>query len=302
MLTREEFLLRRKSGIGGSDVAAVLGKSRFKTPFELWQDKTGAVTDVEDNDCIYWGNRLEAVVAEEAARRRGFKIQKRNKMYRHKDHPELIANIDRYIVGGGILECKTCSAFAAGKFGTDGDDVPVEYLMQVQHYMYVTGIHECTLAVLVGGNDFRIFDIPFDPAWANFAAGRCVAWWQTHVVGNVPPAATQKDVLAEYYSVKPGAGITATDDIMALIAELKGVKDIEKKAKDRIEALKFDIQSFAGECEAILDPAGDIVATWKRGKDRATVDIESLCEAFNITDEDLKKHTKYSVNRPLKLK
>ena len=89
---------------------------------------------------------------------------------------------------------------------------------------------------------------------------------------------------------------------MALIAELKGVKDIEKKAKDRIEALKFEIQNFAGECEAILDPAGDIIATWKRGKDRATVDVEALCAAYNITDEELIKYTKYSVNRPLKLK
>ena len=109
-------------------------------------------------------------------------------------------------------------------------------------------------------------------------------------------------MLAEYYSVKPGSSINATDEIIAKIDELKTNKKIEKEVKERIESLKFDIQSFAGEHEAILDPAGDIIATWKRGKDRATVDVEALCAAYNITDEELKKYTKYSVNRPLKTK
>lgn len=299
---RMEFIKRRKSGIGGSDVAAVLGASKWKTAFELWKDKTNPeVIDAKESDIIHFGNVLESVVAAEFARRHGVKVQKRSKLFRHPEHPELIANIDRYIVGGAILECKTCSAYASGKFGA-GDDIPDEYYMQVQHYMYVTGIREAWLAVLIGGNEYRDYHIDYDEEWAKFAAGKCVEFWQKYVVPCIPPPPTEKDKMAEYYSAISGASITAPETIIAACSELKNLKAEEKAIKNRIEKVKFSIELFAGSNEIICDPAGGIVATWKRGKDRATVDMKALCEAHNITAEEVEKYTKYSVNRPLNVK
>lgn len=302
MIEREEFLKRRKSGIGGSDVAAVLGVSKWKTPYELYKDKTSDIIDVVESDILHFGNVLEQVVADEFSRRNNLKVQRRNTMYQHKEHPELVANIDRYVVGGAILECKTCSAWANGKFGKNGDEIPDEYQLQVQHYMYVTGIREAYLAVLIGGNEYRQFEIPYHSDLAEFAAGKCVEFWQNHVVPRIAPPPTAKDELTEYYIAQTGASITATPHILETIQEYKALKADEKAVKNRMEELKFDIQEFAQNNELILNPAGDIIATWKQGKDRATVDWKTLCADCGISDETIAKYTKYSVNRPLNVK
>ena len=60
MRTREQFLRERRSGIGGSDVAAILGLSRWKTAYQVWQEKTGrAAIDEGDNERLHFGNVLE---------------------------------------------------------------------------------------------------------------------------------------------------------------------------------------------------------------------------------------------------
>jgi putative phage-type endonuclease len=302
MIDRAEFLQRRKSGIGGSDVAAVLGVSKWKTAFELYQDKTSDIIDVEESDILHFGNILEQVVANEFSRRNNVKVQKRNSLYRHSEHPELIANIDRYVVGGAILECKTCSAWAQGKFGKAGDEIPDEYQLQIQHYMYVTGIREAYLAVLIGGNEYRQFEIPYHSGLAEHAAGQCVAFWQNHVLKNVPPAPTSRDQLTDYYIAECGASITATPHIQELIEEYKILKADKKECETRMDEVKFAIQEFAGNNELILNVNGDIIATWKQGKDRATVNWKALCEDHGITEEEIVKYTKYSGNRPLNVK
>ena len=206
MLTRVEFLARRKSGIGGSDVAAVLGVSPWKTPYQLYLDKIGDEIDNATSARMEAGTRLEPVIADWFADRHPeLTIQRRNAMYRHREHPELIANIDRYIVGGGILECKTYTGYDRDRFGEGGDAIPEEYLLQVQHYMYVTGYHECTVAVLIHGWDYREYNIAYDRELAEFAAAKCVEFWQNHVAAHVPPPPSGNDDLAAYFTAKAGA-------------------------------------------------------------------------------------------------
>lgn len=301
-MERMEFLQRRKQGIGGSDVAAVLGVSKWKTQFELYKDKTSDIIDVEEKEILYWGSKQETLIANRFSELNNVKVQRRNTMYRHSVYPELIANIDRYIVGGAILECKTCSAWSSGKFGTAGDEIPDEYQLQIQHYMYVTGIREAYLAVLIGGNEYRQFEIPYHSDLAEFAAGKCVEFWQNHVVKNIPPAPTSHDQLTEYYIAHTGASITATPHIQELIEEYKILKADKKECESRMDEVKFAIQEFAQNNELILNPAGDIIATWKQGKDRATVNWKALCADCGISDETIAKYTKYSVNRPLNVK
>lgn len=305
--SREEFLARRKQGIGGSDVAAVLGVSPYRTPYQVWLDKTGQAPEREETEILHFGQVLEQVIADEYVRRNGVKVQKRNAMYHHKDHPELVANIDRYIVGGKILECKTCNAFAADKFGKDGDSVPDEYLLQVQHYMHITGIHEAVLAVLIGGNQYRQFELMYDWSLAEFAAAKCVEFWQKYVLTNTPPPATENDDLAEYYSAKPGASINASPEIVDLIATAKEKKAEVKALEKELDQICFEIKNFAGNHELITLPGGKMLATWKQQADRAveTVNWQAIADEMNIPAEVITKHTTVSFkrgNRPLNFK
>ena len=301
-MERTEFLERRKSGIGGSDVAAVLGVSKWKTPYQLWLDKTSDTVEEKQSELLHFGTVLEQVIADEYARRNNAKVLRRNQLFRHADHPELIANIDRYVVGGKILECKTCSAYASDKFGDGGDEVPDEYLLQVQHYMHVTGYHTADLAVLIGGNEYRQFSLKYDAELANYAAGRCVAFWNTYVVPQVPPPATAGDDLVSYYNAQAGATITATEEIATLVDEYKRLKGVEKDAKADLDAIATIIKLFAGENEIIKDVSGKTIATWKKGKDRATVDWKALAIDKGFTESDTAFYTKYSPVRTFSVK
>ena len=301
-MERQAFLERRKSGIGGSDVAAVLGVSKWKTPYQLWLDKTTDKVEEKESDILHFGTVLEQVIADEYARRNNVKVLRRNQMYRHAEHPELIANIDRYVVGGKILECKTCSAYAADKFGEGGDEVPDEYLLQVQYYMHITGYHEADLAVLIGGNEYRQFSLTYDADLANYAAGRCVAFWNDYVVPQVPPPATAGDDLVSYYNAKAGATITASKEIVDLLDEYKHLKGVEKEVKANLEAIATSVKLFAGENEIIQDVFGKTIATWKKGKDRATVNWKALAIDKGVTDEETAFFTHYSPVRTFSVK
>lgn len=301
-MERQAFLERRKSGIGGSDVAAVLGVSKWKTPYQLWLDKTSETVEEKQSDLLHFGTVLEQVIADEYARRNNVKVLRRNQMYRHAEHPELIANIDRYIVGGKILECKTCNAFASAKFGEGGDEVPDEYLLQVQHYMHVTGYHSADLAVLIGGNEYRQFNIKYDADLAHFSAEKCVEFWNNYVLPQVPPPATANDDLVRYYNAKAGATITASDEIVKLLEEYKRLKAAESEAKAALEKIATSVKLFAGENEIITDIYGRTIATWKKGKDRATVNWKALAIDKGITDEDTAFFTHYSPTRTFSVK
>lgn len=152
-MSRQDWLELRKSGIGGSDAASILGFNKWKSAFQLYIEKTSDFVEEIDNEFIYWGNVLEDVVATEFARRTGKKVRRRNQMLRHDDYPFMTANLDRVVVGErAILECKTTSQY--NKEAWEGDNVPAAYICQVQHYLAVTGYDKAYIAVLIGGNNF----------------------------------------------------------------------------------------------------------------------------------------------------
>ena len=110
MFTAEE----RRKYIGGSDIATVLGMSRWNTPLKLWLEKIGEAepTDLSTNEAVQLGTELEDFVAKKFAKATGKQVRKQSKMYVHKDYPFMVAHVDRLITRTNeLLECKTCSAF-----------------------------------------------------------------------------------------------------------------------------------------------------------------------------------------------
>ncbi|RXU75170.1 phage tail tape measure protein [Enterococcus faecium] len=153
-MSRQEWIEDRKKGIGGSDVGTILGLNKWKSPYQLWLEKTGQVVLEETaSEPAYWGNILEEVVAKEFQERTGKKVRRRNQVFEHPLHPFLRANIDRDVVGeNAILECKTANQFLGKEW--EGEEVPLSYLCQVQHYMNVLNKDYCYIAVLIGGQKF----------------------------------------------------------------------------------------------------------------------------------------------------
>jgi len=152
--TKEELKARLNS-IGGSDAGAVLGLSPYKTPLDIYLEKTGEIEppNLSDKEAVRWGNILEDVIAEEFTARTGIKTRRVNRLMQHPVHHFMTAHIDRKIEGKPEgLEIKTAGFFLGNQYGEEGtDQIPDHYLAQVLHYLAVTGYERFHVAALIGG-------------------------------------------------------------------------------------------------------------------------------------------------------
>ncbi|HAM1727284.1 TPA: hypothetical protein H9452_002715 [Listeria monocytogenes] len=197
-MDRTQWLLTRRQGIGGSDAGIIMGLNKYKTAFELWLDKTGQVLpDESAGEAAYWGNQMEEVVAKEFEKRTGKKVRRSNMMYQHPEHDFMLANVDRFIVGeDALLECKTASAYLAKEW--ESDEVPATYLVQIQHYLAVTGKSKAYVAVLIGGNKFIWKEIERDEELINQIIAFELDFWETNIKGHVAPALDGSSAAEKY--------------------------------------------------------------------------------------------------------
>ena len=153
-MSREDWLSLRRTGIGGSDAGAICGLNPYSSPLDVYFNKTGEAPETEDNEAMRQGRDLEEYVAKRFTEETGLKVRRSNQMYRSIEHPFMIADVDRLIIGEDAgLECKTANAFGADKW-KDGQ-IPVHYLLQCLHYMAVTGKKTWYIAVVILGMDFQ---------------------------------------------------------------------------------------------------------------------------------------------------
>ncbi|HHQ0450780.1 TPA: YqaJ viral recombinase family protein [Listeria monocytogenes] len=197
-MDRTQWLLTRRQGIGGSDAGIIMGLNKYKTAFELWLDKTGQILpDESAGEAAYWGNQMEEVVAKEFEKRTGKKVRRSNMMYQHPEHDFMLANVDRFIVGEDALsECKTASAYLAKEW--ESDEVPATYLVQIQHYLAVTGKSKAYVAVLIGGNKFIWKEIERDEELINQIIAFELDFWETNIKGHVAPALDGSSAAEKY--------------------------------------------------------------------------------------------------------
>ncbi len=246
-MSHQEWLQERTKGIGGSDASVVLGLNKWKTPFELWLDKTGQ-SDVEDTagEAAYFGNLLEDVVAKEFEVRSGKKVRKNNFMLQHPEYPFIMANIDRKVVGeNALLECKTANAFLAKDW--ESEEIPESYLVQVQHYLGVTGYEKAYIAVLIGGQKFIWKEIERDEELIQMIFDAEVHFWEYHVQGNNPPAldgssAAEKFLKERYAEVEEGKTIDLSfnykeklDNLFELENQIKQLQEIANQTKNQLK-------------------------------------------------------------------
>lgn len=293
---RQAWLQSRRLGIGGSDVAAILGLSKYKSPYQLWLDKTGR-SDLEDStsEPAYWGNMLEDIVAKEYAKRNGVKVQRVNATIRNPENDWMIANIDRAIINpeisgnvrikegklttDRILECKTANQYLAKLWGDEqSEQVPDYYLTQCQWYMGNTGASICGLGVLIGGQKFRSYQIAFDPELFEMLTDECSKFWHENVQADVPPAPTTfDDVLHRWSTHNPDQAVSADDELAQKVADYKELSSNIKEATKELDDLKLQICTRMEDAEMII-AEDKRLATFKY-QERNTLDTKALKSA-----------------------
>ena len=281
-LTREQWLDIRQLGIGSSDAAVAVGLSPYKSQLTLWLEKTArkAPEDISLKEAVLWGVELEPVLAQVYAKRTGYKVRRVNAVLQHPEHTFMLANLDREVVGHpdgpGILEIKTASYHSAPQWE---EGVPVAYQCQVLHQLAVTGHAWAEVAVLIGGQDFRIYRIERDEEKIRDLTEREAQFWQMVALDQQPAPDGSDDAgtaLAWLFPRDDGETVDLSDspEFNQLFGELLHLREHKEEVELRESQIKQRLQATLGEATAGLFADGKI--TWKRSKDRLAPDLDRL--------------------------
>lgn len=244
-LDHTEWLRLRKTGIGGSDAGAICGVNPYSSAMKVFQDKTSEKAEEQDSEAVRIGHDLEDYVARRFTEATGLKVRKSNFMYRSVEHPCMIADVDRLVVGEDAgLECKTASAYNADKWA-DGN-IPLHYIMQCYHYMAVTGKRTWYIAAVILGREFTYRKLVWDDELIDRLTAMEEDFWNNHVVkGIIPPPDGSRacdEVIEQYFHTARKASavklvgfdekLRRREEILGFISELQAEqKQIEQEVK-----------------------------------------------------------------------
>jgi putative phage-type endonuclease len=261
----------RRSGIGGSDAPAVLGLSKYKTPFELYLEKRGEIQRKPvQNEAARWGTVLEPAIIQEYAERTGRTVRRPFGVIRHSKLPYMTANIDGFTDDGTLLEVKT--ARTSEGWGVPGSaEIPEAYLIQVQHYFTVTELRRADIAVLIGGQDFRIYHVDHDDELERLIVEAEAQFWTGVVKGNPPDARTTADMSLRFRNSTQKA-TAANEYILDVVRQLNDIR-AKRDGLDGIEeSLKVLVMGYLGNADTLINCEGKPLVTWKSTKPRSAFD------------------------------
>lgn len=263
-----EWLDLRTHGVGGSDVAAIMGLSPWRTPYQVWADKViGIREDISGRPAVEWGTILEPVVGDHyKALHPDRTVRRVNAVCRSHGRPWAQASLDYEVrdpdLGWGVLEIKTASLRSADAWA---DGVPLWYQTQVTHYLSVTGRPYADVAVLIGGQDYREYRIMRDEDDIAAVNAAVDAFWHDHVESEVEPDVGSGDsqtLLSQHPEAK--VDLTEMSDTPTLLTRWLIAKDDTDAAKERVAALDAKLRQMIGDSRGIECPRGRL--TWVRGE------------------------------------
>jgi len=275
-MPREEWLVLRRKGIGGSDAAAIVGLDRYRSPFDVYADKLGLKPEIPDNEAMRQGRDLEQYVAERFMEATGKRVRRRNAMLQHPEYPFMIADIDRWIVGENAgLECKTTSVLNRAKFSQG--EFPPNYYVQCVHYMAVTGAERWYLAVLVLNKAFHVFTIERDEAEIQALIAAEKDFWENHVMKQIPPALDGSEVTSEIIKqLFPEAREATETALFGYEGKIQQYLELDTKVKElecERDKLKQELQLAMADAE--IGRAQGYIVEWKN-QTRQTIDTQRL--------------------------
>lgn len=301
MDSEELWHFKRRLGIGGSDIGAILNLNPYKTASDVWEEKVNGKKDDHQSEAAYWGNALEDVVAKEFAKRNDLVIEQPDSHFSYNLAPWCQANLDRMIVnefGFDVLECKCASAYSSEWGDEDSDKVPHSYYAQCQWYLMITRASCCYVALLQGGNKYRQFKIIPDKKIQKIMLDKSTKFWFENVIGKVKPAPESLKEINDHLKSDNGESVLVNRECYQAIKDLSRIKEHIKEIEKSKKNLELDIKKFMGDNAYAVDGSGCKLASWKK-QDSRRFDTT----AFKKDHPDLyEKYTKISESRVFKIR
>lgn len=249
----------RAKTIGGSDAAAVLGISPFKTALRLWKEKKGEVTpeDVDSKEIVYWGTVLESIIIREYENRTGYSVEAMPDSIISTLYPWMACNLDFRVTNAGIRligECKNVGLhhFSKAEWGDEGSNqIPPYYYAQCQHNMIVDDAQQCDFPCLIGGSQFRLYQIPRDEKFCDALIEAEAKFMASLVDGVEPEPVNLSDCRLAFPFGDPEVAVEASEQDAEDWALLCQWQKTAKTAKGHIDTLKLRLQKRMGVATAL---------------------------------------------------
>lgn len=281
----------RRGGVGGSEVAGVLGLTPWDTELHIFNRKTGRTPPKPTTPAMDWGKRLEAVIvgkrAEEAAAD-GLAVIQPWRIYRSRRYPDAWHSPDAFEIPLGtrldldqpvgvltVNDAKTSNRWKADDWSTDNPKavggIPMQYWLQLQQAALVFGADHLAIDVLIGGNDYRRFVVEPDPEVGDMLGEACTQFMAAVREGR-PPAPdpthpTTGDELARMYPGARGArqvlSPAATRALLDMAALQEQAKWVDAQLEERRNIVRAELTDA---CEAVCPYTGKVLATWSPAK------------------------------------
>lgn len=303
----------RRKGIGGSDVAVLLGLSPYKTPLDLYLQKRGVWEDEHESEAAHWGTVMEPVLAREYVRRYGIRLVRKDLEFPflyspsgddvdadpwrtgpgtsllgtlvHPQYPWARGHVDGIGLSAAgevshVCEFKTADSRLAGFWGDeDTDQIPEAYLCQVQWYLMLAELEVAHVAALIGGNRFRRYIVPRDETLIEIMLERSAIFWEMVLRGDPPAPAPgergQQSLARMYPAGTAGKELDATPTLMNLARELHQLRRYADEAKEAKTTAENDIKLIMADATRLnLGPKTYI--GWANNRDSKVTDWEAV--------------------------
>ena len=271
---REAWLADRRTCITGTDVAAILGLSRFSSPVQVYLDKKG-LAEVQENEAMRWGKRLERPILEAYAEAQQVAITFADPFTLHRvpGFPIMGASLDAVREDGAPVDAKN-TRHRSGDWGEDGtDQIPVYYAAQLAVQMMVQDAPFADLAVLFSGQELATFRVHRDLETEAIIRERVAVWWERHIVHDIPPdpdgSESSTRWLAKRFAKHTDAVREATPEVIEWVRQRQEAYTAEKDAKALKQEAENHIKAFLGEAQAIPG-----LVTWKNNRPGKDVNYE----------------------------
>ena len=275
----------RASGIGASEIAAILGLSPWADPWIIYARKHGMLEPQPKNDRMKWGTRLQRVIAEAFSEEMGMDAEWCDQRRSHPERVWQFASPDALIPSiaspEAILEVKTAAFDQSGQWDQDisnEDGVPVYYAVQAYWQMSTLELEHCWMAVLIGGSDFRIYHIARDLQVEAKLLEEGEKFWRCHILSDTPPpigaSTAARDYLKRRFPRNTERPREATSKETAWLDEYARVKREQKVLEHRRDELENELKQAVGDSDGLVWPRGRV--TWRRCKDSSEINWEGL--------------------------
>lgn len=307
---QSKFEQDRRSGIGGTDAAAIVGLHPYRTLWDVVAEKKGLIPSTASNERMQIGQDLEDPVARMYARREHCRVRRVNELWRDRTYPFLIGHPDRLVIGRKKgLEVKTFDGRNLDEWSEPGEPVkvPKHYYLQCQWYMGLRDFEAWDLAVLIGLRQVRVYKLERNEFVIRRLRERAREVWERYVLTDDMPlmedSAAARRYLREKHPEQLNDTLIADERLNELVPQWREAKDANEAAETRVKNLRAAIAEIIGDNMGAVGP--DWAVTFKKNRNTVEMltDYEGLLielsqrHGFTVEAEDIARFTKEVVTK-----